>query len=95
MVNAMIVAMEVHANQRSEFIYHVGSSVSNPVTYATLKDCGYSYFLENPRVGKDGKTIKTRNIPMFTNMASFRRYMALRYWLPLEVCSRRLRRRKT
>ncbi|CAA7397062.1 unnamed protein product [Spirodela intermedia] len=83
-VNAMIIAMEVHANQRSEFIYHVGSSVSNPLTYARLKDYGYRYFLENPRVGKDGKIIKTRDILLFTTITSFRRYMALRYWLPLE-----------
>ncbi|CAA6660696.1 unnamed protein product [Spirodela intermedia] len=73
-VNAMIIAMEVHANQRSEFIYHVGSSVSNPLTYARLKDY----------VGKDGKIIKTRDILLFTTITSFRRYMALRYWLPLE-----------
>ncbi|MQL76106.1 hypothetical protein Taro_008492 [Colocasia esculenta] len=83
-VNAMVVAVAAHANQQCEFIYHVGSSVSNPVTYGTFKDCGYHYFLENPRVRKDGKIIKTKELPVFTTMASFRSYMTFRYWLPLE-----------
>uniref|UniRef100_A0A1D1XLR3 Fatty acyl-CoA reductase n=1 Tax=Anthurium amnicola TaxID=1678845 RepID=A0A1D1XLR3_9ARAE len=83
-VNAMIVAMAAHANQRSEFIYHVSSSVSNPVTPATFQDCGYRYFSQNPPVDKDGQVMKTQNFYVFTTMASFRWYMTVRYWLPLQ-----------
>ncbi|URE25888.1 fatty acyl-CoA reductase [Musa troglodytarum] len=36
-VNAMMVTMAAHSNQRSEFIYHMGSSVRNPMTYSTLE----------------------------------------------------------
>ncbi|URE35254.1 fatty acyl-CoA reductase [Musa troglodytarum] len=84
-VNAMMVTMAAHSNQRSEFIYHMGSSVRNPMTYSTLEQSAYRYFLENPRVGKDGRIIKTRRVPVFRNMTRFRLYMALRYKLPLGV----------
>nr|XP_010943712.1 probable fatty acyl-CoA reductase 4 [Elaeis guineensis] len=82
--NAMIVTMTAHLNQRSEFIYHISSGVSNPVTYATLEQCGFRYFLENPRVGKDGRTIKTKRLSIFRTMSGFQTYVTLRYRLPLE-----------
>ena len=81
----MIVTMTAHLNQRSEFIYHVSSGVRNPVTYATMEQCGFHYFLENPRVGKDGKTMKTKRLSIFRTMPSFHAYVTLRYRLPLEV----------
>ncbi|EHA8587555.1 Fatty acyl-CoA reductase 3 [Cocos nucifera] len=74
-VNAMIVTMTAHLNQRSEFIYHVSSGVRNPVTYATMEQCGFHYFLENPRVGKDGKTMKTKRLSIFRTMPSFHAYV--------------------
>ncbi|XP_065009217.1 fatty acyl-CoA reductase 3-like [Musa acuminata AAA Group] len=83
-VNAMIATMAAHSRQPSEFIYHVSSSVRNPVQYSTLQQCGFRYFLENPRVGKDGRVIKTKKLPVFRNMFLFRVYMTLRYKLPLE-----------
>ncbi|XP_008801227.1 probable fatty acyl-CoA reductase 4 [Phoenix dactylifera] len=84
-VNAMIVTMASHLNQRSKFIYHMSSGVRNPVTYAILEQCGFRYFLENPRVGKDGKTIKTNRMSVFRTMSAFHAYVTLRYRLPLEV----------
>ncbi|THU48434.1 hypothetical protein C4D60_Mb09t26200 [Musa balbisiana] len=84
-VNAMMVTMAAHSNQRSEFIYHMSSSVRNPMTYAILEQSAYRYFLENPRVGKDGRIIKTRRVPVIRNMTRFRTYMTVRYKLPLGV----------
>lgn len=84
-VNAMIVTMAAHLNQRSEFIYHVSSGVRNPVTYAAIEQCGWRYFLENPRVGKDGKIMKTKRITVFRTLYGFHAYVTLRYRLPLEV----------
>ncbi|KVH90679.1 Fatty acyl-CoA reductase [Cynara cardunculus var. scolymus] len=43
-VNAMIATITAHANQTfSETIYHVGSSVSNPLKFTTIQRCGYLY----------------------------------------------------
>ncbi|RRT44543.1 hypothetical protein B296_00033878, partial [Ensete ventricosum] len=84
-VNAMMATMAAHAKQQAEFIYHMGSSVRNPVSYATLEHCGFRYFLANPRVRRDGSVIQTRRLPFIKSMVGFRVFMTLRYKLPLEV----------
>ncbi|PIA58966.1 hypothetical protein AQUCO_00400077v1 [Aquilegia coerulea] len=85
-VNAMIVAMVTHANQSSvEYIYHVGSSSKNPCTPNKFADFGYQYFVKNPVIGKGGKPIMVKKPTLLTSMASFRRYMSTRYFLPLKV----------
>ncbi|XP_074578397.1 fatty acyl-CoA reductase 3-like isoform X2 [Curcuma longa] len=84
-VNAMAAAMAAHATEGGEFIYHVGSSVRNPVAFSMIEQCGYRYFRENPRVTKSGKTKKTTRMLVFRNMFLFRTFMALRYKLPLEL----------
>lgn len=86
-VNAMIASIAAHSNQHSQFIYQVSSSVRNPVKYSTLLQSGYQYFKKNPRTTSDGKTIKTTTIHVMKTMSDFKRYMFLRYRLPLEVCN--------
>ncbi|KAG4968581.1 hypothetical protein JHK87_034232 [Glycine soja] len=57
-VNAMLVAMVAHANQPSDIIYHLGSSVVNPVMYLNLRDYSVRYFTEKPWINRDGKPVK-------------------------------------
>ncbi|KAG8484832.1 hypothetical protein CXB51_021721 [Gossypium anomalum] len=84
-VNAIIIAMVAHAsNQPSETIYQVGSSMRNPVKYHNLQDFGYRYFSKKPWINKDGKAVIVGKIRVMDSMASFHRYMALRYLLPLK-----------
>ncbi|WJX72802.1 factor arrest protein 3 [Trifolium repens] len=85
-VNAIIVAMMAHANQPSDdhIIYHVGSSVRNPITYRNFREYNLKYFMEKPWINKDGKPVKVGRVTMFSNLASFRRYMFIRYLLPLK-----------
>lgn len=85
-VNAMIASMAAHANQTScETIYHIGSSVSNPMQFTTLQRAGYLYFSEHPWIEKDGKAVIVGEVKVLNSMASFHRYIALRYLLPLQV----------
>ncbi|KAM7528102.1 hypothetical protein LguiB_031512 [Lonicera macranthoides] len=84
-VNAMIAAIVANANQPREIIYHVGSSVSNAVKYSSIQDYGQRYFTKNPWVDKDGKPVKVGKLTVMTSMDSFRRYMTLRYLLPLKA----------
>nr|GEY63161.1 gland-specific fatty acyl-CoA reductase 1 [Tanacetum cinerariifolium] len=85
-VNAMMAAIVAHANQTScETIYHVGSSVSNPVQFATIQQCCYLYFTEHPWIEKDGKAVIVGEVKVLKSMTSFHRYIALRYLLPLQV----------
>ncbi|XXG64994.1 hypothetical protein AAC387_Pa05g2804 [Persea americana] len=83
-VNAMIATMVVHLKQRSEFLYHVSSSVQNPVHYYTLENSTYQYFAKNPCKDKDGNLVKLGKVTVFPTMASFERYVTIRYRLPLK-----------
>lgn len=84
-VNSMIAAMVAHANQPCEMIYHVGSSVSNPLQYKGIQQSGYHYFSRHPWVNKAGKPIIVGEIKVLNSMASFHRYFSLRYLIPLQV----------
>ncbi|WJX73694.1 alcohol-forming fatty acyl-CoA reductase [Trifolium repens] len=83
-VNAMLVAMVAHANQPGDVVYHVGSSVRNPLRYLNLQDYEFKYFKAKPWINKDGKIVKVGKITVLTNMDSFQRYMFIRYLLPLK-----------
>ncbi|GMN61092.1 hypothetical protein TIFTF001_030178 [Ficus carica] len=84
-VNSMIVAMAAHANQPCDnIIYQVGSSVRNPMRYRNLQDFGFRYFTKKPLINKDGKPVKVRKVLVLGDMASFQRYMAVRYLLFLK-----------
>nr|WDA53435.1 putative fatty acyl-CoA reductase 4 [Erycina pusilla] len=83
-VNAMIASMVSHSNQHCQIIYHVSSSVRNPVKYSTLLEAGYQHFEKNPRTTSDGKKIKTTTMDVLKTMWDFKKYMFFRYRLPLE-----------
>ncbi|KAH9659960.1 Fatty acyl-CoA reductase 3 [Citrus sinensis] len=85
-VNAIIVAVVAHAKQPSDVnnIYQVGSSLRNPLIYTNLQDHAYRYFTKKPWINKDGKPVKVGKITVFHDMASFYRYMTVRYILPLK-----------
>ncbi|KAL8193626.1 hypothetical protein R6Q57_026761 [Mikania cordata] len=84
-VNAMIATMASHANQAScEIVYHVGSSVSNPLKYKTIQKSGYDYFSKHPWINKDGKPVIVSKVKVLDSMASFQRYFSFHYLLPLQ-----------
>ncbi|XP_051120232.1 alcohol-forming fatty acyl-CoA reductase-like [Andrographis paniculata] len=83
-VNAMIVAMVAHANQANETIYHIGSSVSNPVEFATIQNYGQRYFMTHPWINKEGRPVIVGNVTVLNSMESFQRYLTIHYLLPLK-----------
>ncbi|KAK4780499.1 hypothetical protein SAY87_016605 [Trapa incisa] len=79
--------MAAHAGRQlpiDDAIYHVGSSFGNPVRYSNLHDYGYGYFSNHPWINKDGKAVIVGKVTILRSMASFRRYMGLRYLLLLK-----------
>ncbi|KAG5525632.1 hypothetical protein RHGRI_032068 [Rhododendron griersonianum] len=89
-VNSMMVAMAANATHQLAsddhvVIYQVGSSVSNPIRVNSVEDYIQLYFQKHPWIGRDGKAVKVGNITRLTSMASFHRYMAIWYLLPLKV----------
>ncbi|GAB4859763.1 hypothetical protein Ancab_011241 [Ancistrocladus abbreviatus] len=85
-VNAIIVSMTAHANQRSSEvpIYQVGSSVGNPMTYTLLREFAHCYFTKHPWINKEGKPVIVGKVKVLGSMASFRRYISIYYLLPLK-----------
>lgn len=89
-VNTMMAA--AHASSSSgpartttTTVYHATSSLRNPAPYAVLYRTGLRYFYDHPRVGKDGRPVRTRRVHFFGTVAAFTTYMVLRYRLPLEM----------
>ncbi|KAG5515754.1 hypothetical protein RHGRI_036712 [Rhododendron griersonianum] len=67
-------------------IYHVGSSLRNPLRYDSIQVCGFRYFTKNPWIDrKSGNPVKVRKIRVFSNTASYRKYVAIHYLMPLKV----------
>ncbi|XP_016577922.1 fatty acyl-CoA reductase 3 isoform X2 [Capsicum annuum] len=84
-VNAMIVTMVAQAGQRgSQMIYHVGTSVSHPIEFTWLQEYAFHHFSNHPYIDKQGKPVIVGKVNVLSSMDSFRRYMALRYLLPLK-----------
>ncbi|CAD6225701.1 unnamed protein product [Miscanthus lutarioriparius] len=95
-VNAMMAATVAHASSSAPAdqqkkttppptVYHATSSLRNPAPYAVLYRTGLRYFSDHPRVGKDGRPVRTRKVHFFGTVAGFTAYMVLRYRLPLEL----------
>ncbi|KAL2511104.1 putative fatty acyl-CoA reductase 4 [Abeliophyllum distichum] len=79
-VNSMVVAMAVHSNQPSHrLIYHIGSSRTNPLKYARMKLLMNSFLTKNPLLDKRGNPIRVEKAKILETMASFHRYIAVRY----------------
>ncbi|KAL6276411.1 hypothetical protein ACE6H2_020012 [Prunus campanulata] len=57
-VHSMVVAMVANANKSSSIIYHVGSSLRNPINFLNIHSFVFRYCTEKPWIGKDGKRAK-------------------------------------
>lgn len=88
-INVMITAMGAHINKPvSMTIYHVGSSMSNPLKISTFKNCVIEYFAKHPLKIQQGNPIRTsKTITLLSSMSIFNRYMVIRYVIPLKVIS--------
>lgn len=84
-VNAMIASMAANAHHPNHTIYHVGSSMSNPVPYHRLQDYGLRFFTEQPWIGSNGKPVFVTRGTQLPTRDAVRRYFHLHYFIPLKV----------
>ncbi|KAL9673937.1 hypothetical protein QQ045_030201 [Rhodiola kirilowii] len=84
-VNSTIVAMATNANNPTQVIYQVGSSVSHPIKMAALQDMAYRYFTAKPWIDKNGEPIRVGKVRVLSTMDSFQRYLTVRYLIPLKA----------
>ncbi|VAH96108.1 unnamed protein product [Triticum turgidum subsp. durum] len=74
-----------HSVPAAPTVYHVSSSLRHPAPYAVLYRTGIRYFEEHPRVGPDGRTVRTRKVRFLGSIAAFHLFMVLKYRVPLEL----------
>ncbi|KAM3317889.1 hypothetical protein ACQJBY_035546 [Aegilops geniculata] len=84
-VNATLVAMAVHWNEKGQVIYNLCSALQNPLSGYVLEDACWDYFSKHPRVKEDGKPLQNKRPYVFKRFTLFRAYLILVYKLPLEV----------
>lgn len=86
-VNSMIMAMVANANNpSSQMIYHVGSSLRNPIHFFQIHEFAFHYFTKNPYIDKYGNPVIVGKFKVLDSPAKFHKYMAVRSVLPLKVC---------
>ncbi|PRQ20653.1 putative alcohol-forming fatty acyl-CoA reductase [Rosa chinensis] len=85
LVNSIITAIVMNGNKSSGIIYHVGTSLRNPINMSEMMNFLFQYCTTNPLLHKDGSPIKIDRLKMFKTMDTFRFYMQIRFMLPLEV----------
>ncbi|XP_017980749.1 PREDICTED: probable fatty acyl-CoA reductase 4 isoform X1 [Theobroma cacao] len=85
-VNAMVVAMSVHtSNQSCQTIYHVSSSLKNPLKLGDFCKFIHCYFTENPWSNRNGQRVKVRKLTVLSTINGYFLYMWTKYVFPLKV----------
>ncbi|KAH9309280.1 hypothetical protein KI387_037191, partial [Taxus chinensis] len=83
--NGMISCLGKHASTPGLYIYHLASSVQNPLLYFTGVKAAYDYFKLHPFQEKNStKLVKIKKPQALHSMEIFRRYMCVRYKIPLQ-----------
>ncbi|KAJ4724781.1 Fatty acyl-CoA reductase [Melia azedarach] len=84
-VNLMMMAMIANDNDKSsQVIYHVCSSMRNPLRILNLHEFMTLYFTNTPYIDKNGKEVKVSKGTILDSSARFDTYIAVRYLLPLK-----------
>uniref|UniRef100_A0A0D9XIZ1 Fatty acyl-CoA reductase n=1 Tax=Leersia perrieri TaxID=77586 RepID=A0A0D9XIZ1_9ORYZ len=88
-VNAMLSIISYHPQGTTDFIYQIGSSVTNPLKIGKMGDLTYKYFSEKPFVGAKGEAVRVKQPNFLAAMSSFYEIMDKHYKVPLQDMLRR------
>uniref|UniRef100_A0A0E0NSL0 Fatty acyl-CoA reductase n=2 Tax=Oryza TaxID=4527 RepID=A0A0E0NSL0_ORYRU len=88
-VNAMLCIISYHPQGTADFIYQIGSSMSNPIKLGQMSQTTYKYFSQIPFVGAKGDVVKVKQPNFLATMASFYETMDKHYKMPLQDMLRR------
>ncbi|CAJ2654639.1 unnamed protein product [Trifolium pratense] len=85
-INSVIAAMVINSNQAPKnFIYHVSSSLRNPLKVSDVHKISHQYFMKTPYINKNGKPIVISKGIALKSLSTFNIYVTIRYALPLKV----------
>jgi fatty acyl-CoA reductase len=86
-INCVITAIYFHSNELPKnFIYHISSSLRNPIKSSELHNICHQYFIKNPCINQNGKPIVISKGIVVNSFAAFNIFMIFRYVLLLMVC---------
>ncbi|KAF2319328.1 hypothetical protein GH714_014833 [Hevea brasiliensis] len=76
-VNAIVAAMAKHGTvaEPQLHVYHVTSSVSNPISLGEVCNLAYDHFTSSPQLNSKGKKIGIKEIKYFSSLNSFTSYI--------------------
>lgn len=76
-VNATLAAMAKHGQSKEPgmHVYHIASSVVNPLVFQDLGRAVYKHFSASPLLDSKGKPIVVRQIKFFSDMDKFMSYI--------------------
>ncbi|MFX6572753.1 SDR family oxidoreductase, partial [Acinetobacter baumannii] len=78
-VNSMLAAIASNQDSTKLVVYHVGSSLRNPLKFADIKWIMHRYLTKNPLLDKNRRPIKIGEPVTLDTMDSFRQYFAIHY----------------
>ena len=81
----MLCIISCHPQGPLDLIYHIGSSMRNPLKIGDLVHAMFRYFLERPFVSAEGEVIKVKQLVVPATMDNFYEHMNIHYKMPLEV----------
>jgi fatty acyl-CoA reductase len=84
-VNGMLCVISYHPRSQLGLIYHIGSSMRNPLKIGELIRIMFRYFSDKPFVGSGGEGIKVKQLIVPATMASFYKHMDIHYNVPMQV----------
>lgn len=84
-VNSIITAMVVNANKSHKIIYHVGTSLRNPLKFSDFNNFMFQYCTKNPWLYNDGSPVEAGKLKMVRTMADFHLHMKIRSMLPVQA----------
>ncbi|GLJ05637.1 hypothetical protein SUGI_0021920 [Cryptomeria japonica] len=74
-VNATVAAMAKHAGKSGLGVYHVGSSVANPLMFGQLAGLVTQHFKSNPYVDGKGEPVSVKKLQLFRDVDDFSTHM--------------------
>lgn len=84
-VNCMVVAIAMHEERLQELrIYHVGTSLTNPIKLGQIKQLMYDYCKDNPLLSQN-QNEGMQQLITFTSFSTFQTYIRTHYYPFLAV----------
>ncbi|WVZ65313.1 hypothetical protein U9M48_014698 [Paspalum notatum var. saurae] len=87
--DSVVNAISCHRQGPLDLIYHIGSSMRNPLKIGELVHVMFRYFSEKPFVSAAGEVIKVKQPIVPASMSSFYEHMDVHYKVPLQDMARR------